>query len=168
MSEKLKNKLPTHSPPELVWAAIEQKLNELPRHELKKNRIKQIFPHRGLGGYWGAAASVVVFGFYWWTTRPNEQLTYSQETAVVQPIRNENPVAERQYAQIEASCLQKTAICEKPTFKALKRELDDLTSASNQLKETLGAFNTDRHLVAQLNHIETERSQILQKLVEQL
>ena len=170
--EALKNKLPTYAPPALVWTAIERQLNTNPETESNQNRIARTFSlwtdkRVWLGG-WVAAASIVGLGLYWLINNQNEPIIYSQEVAVFQPVVVGSPLVEQQYAKVQAYCQREAASCEKPKFKALKRELDHLTSASNRLKETLGDFNTDRQLALQLTHIETERSQIIEKLIEQL
>lgn len=179
MSNTLKDKLPDYTPPESVWENIREELNplkQLASYEPPESVWENIEKNNAFLGAkvkvtlwrWSIAASVslLLMGFGAYLAYKNNtdtiKISYSQEKLPTQT--RTNPNLEQQYAHIQAICQKRIAVCEKPEFKNLKQELDDLTAASQQLKEALGAYNTDDVLAAQLSEIEQERAHILQKL----
>ena len=186
MEKSLNDKLPLYSPPESVWENIEQGLNDAPLQEALGKLptyeppvqtwfdIAAQVPHPQRNWWRYAAAAVVVLavgiGSYL-TLKPateNATIAYSQEKINPKAIVATNETIEQQYAHLQALCQKRVTVCEKPEFKNLKQELDDLTAAGNQLKEALGAYNTDATLSAQLSEIERERADILKKLNERI
>ncbi|WP_428657161.1 anti-sigma factor [Runella sp.] len=186
MSKSLKDKLPLYSPPESVWENIEQGLNETPLQEAIRKLpvhepptqtwfdVSAQLPHSQRSWWRYAAAAVVILLIgvvgYISLQRSNENaiISYSQEKLNPKTMVLPNETIEKQYAHLQALCEERVTVCEKPEFKALKQELDDLTVAGNQLKEALGAYNTDAALSAQLSEIEQERADILRKLNERI
>ena len=59
-------------------------------------------------------------------------------------------------------------LCEQPEFKQLHNELEELTSAKNELASALGDFGTDANLVTQIKEIELERNDIVKKMMVML
>ena len=57
-------------------------------------------------------------------------------------------------------------VCDIPEFKTLKTELDELTTAQNELRHALGLYADDPELVSQMVQLERERDLILQKLIQ--
>jgi len=177
--------LPTYTPPESVWKGIEQQLNEAPLHEALRELPMYEPPQRlwydidarldqhQNRWWWYAAAGLILpfvgIGLYLLLFyHPQEAVRYSVEHKTLQISKPNNSSTEQQYAQIEAYCQRQMAQCDTPDFRALKRELDELTTAQKQLKEVIGQYNTDENLMAQLTEIEQERSKILQKLVRSI
>ncbi|MFN8346041.1 MAG: hypothetical protein U0X91_13600 [Spirosomataceae bacterium] len=186
MAKSLNDKLPLYSPPESVWENIEQGLNDaplqeaitqLPTHEPPLQiwfDITAQLPKPQNNGWRYAVAAMVVFaiGMIVILSLPNRgemaTIAYSQEKINPKAVVVPDKAIEQQYAHLVALCQKRATVCEKPEFKSLKQELDDLTSASNQLKEALGAYNTDAALSAQLAEIDRERADILKKLNERI
>lgn len=189
MSNILKNKLPNYTPPESVWENIREELNPLKQlasyeppesvwENIEKNNVsvkvrKLSFETQKVkAALWSlriaASVALLLVGFGAYLSYKNDtdtvKISYSQEKLPTQTQVRTNPNLEQQYAHIQAICQKRIAVCEKPEFKNLKQELDDLTAAGNQLKEALGAYNTDATLSTQLSEIERERADILQKL----
>jgi len=152
----------THTPPESVWEGIEEGLES-----------RQVIP---IGrSFWQktrfyAAASMalllICWGSYVFLNKSSETIAYSQEKQPEQVAAY--PLIDAQYDRIQQLCEQCVAICENPDFKNLKHELDDLTAASQQLKEVIGDYNTDDALHTQLAEIEKERGEILRRLTQQI
>lgn len=186
MAKSLKDKLPHYFPPDSVWENIEQGLHETPLQEALSKLptyeppVQTWFdiaaqlpqPQRNWWRYAAAAVVVLAVGIGGYLTmKPtNEHTTivYSQEKINPKTITTTNEIIEQQYAHLQALCQKKITVCEKPEFKNLKQELDELTAAGNQLKEALGAYNTDATLSAQLSQIDRERADILKKLNERI
>lgn len=182
----LKDKLPHYSPPQSVWENIEQGLNEAPLQEaLSKlptyeppvqawfDIAAQLPNPQNRWRHYAAAAAVVLavgIGGYFILHQRAEKaiISYSQEKLNPKTAVTANETIDRQYAHLQALCEERVTVCEKPEFKILKQELDDLTAASNQLKDALGTYNTDAALSAQLSEIEQERANILRKLNERI
>ena len=154
--EDIINNLSTYSPPEMVWERIESELDK-----------PKIIP---LWKIYLAAACVtaLVVGSWWYFQNPVENITYSEEKINKSFVPTTSLEVEKQNAKIEAICAERVTVCEKPEFKSLKLELDELNTAHKQLKEVIGNYNPDPTLVAQLADIETERSAVLKKLVEKI
>jgi hypothetical protein len=193
--QKLKQILPTHNPPDAVWERIAEELSPLrevaahhPPESVWENIEKDMGPvtarpdwqsggesfgHTGLPMYnWRVAAGLLVpvLGFaiwFWMLKKPSETISYSEEKSAIQTPLADDEV-EQQYARIQALCVQRVAACETPDFKNLKRELDDLTTASQQLRDAMGAYNTDEALTQQLSDIERERGLILRRLEQKI
>lgn len=186
MAKSLNDKLPLYSPPESVWENIEQGLNDAPMQEALSKLptyeppvqtwfdIAEQLPQPKRNWWQYAAAAIVILaagiGGYLTMSPMNENATiaYSQEKINPKTIVTTNETIEQQYAHLQALCQKKITVCEKPEFKNLKQELDDLTAAGNQLKEALGAYNTDATLSTQLSEIDRERADILKKLNERI
>lgn len=72
------------------------------------------------------------------------------------------------FALLDAYCKEQLSICEQPSIKALKSELDELTEAKTALQAAIGQYADDPELVAQLVQIERERSVLLQKIMQSI
>jgi hypothetical protein len=186
MENSLKDTLPQYSPPESVWKNIEQTLNETPLQEALNKlptyeppvqawvEIAAQLPNspRTWWQYAAAAAVVLAVGIGGYVAmQPNADkatISYSQEKINPKTMVAPDETIDQQYAQLQALCEDRVTVCEKPEFKHLKQELDNLTAASNQLKDALGSYNTDAALSAQLSEIEQERADILRKLNERI
>lgn len=185
MENKLKNQLPVHNPPDAVWEQISKKINPLwaqtgyapPESvwqgieaQLNAGRVVGFVPKR----WWYAAAAAVVaaiLGVFGWLNNPNgsqEKITYSEEKLSKPLITKTSGEVNRQFAQIEAYCAVQVVACQKPAFRNLKRQLDELNSAHQQLKNVVETYNPDPVLVAQFDRIENARADVLRQLSEQI
>ena len=187
MSDLLKHKLPTYTPPESVCEAVEQGLDEaplkealqhLPAHEPPAQvwlELEETLPTARPQQWWRYAAAAAITGLlcfigYIFLNSQSEdvKLSYSQEKSPPTALPAQNEALDQQYEKLQAFCETKTPVCEKPEFKNLKHQLDELTIASRQLKEALGEYNTDASLSSQLSDIEHERAELLKKLSERI
>jgi hypothetical protein len=185
MNNDLKNKLPNYSPPDAVWAQITQQLDEsalhealgkLPMYEPKgeswHNIEARLDQHRLRWWYYAAACigfPILAALFYLLINKSSENISYKEEKVKVFAIETiKNSKTEAKYAQVLAVCEQKATVCDKPQFKALKRQLDDLTAASKQLEEVIGAYNNDPHLNEQLLMIEKDKTAIIDQMIATL
>jgi hypothetical protein len=177
--------LPSYEPSEQVWQNIEAKLNDdtlqktiknLPQYEPNDDSWNQI--EGGLETkvirfqtwkWVSMAASVaLVFGFYFWYNADNQQVKYSEQKIDENLLLNTVDDSQKQYEMIVAYCKEQTYVCENTEFKSLKTELDELNTASNQLKEAVGKYNTEPELIAQLTNIEQQKSEILRKMASKI
>ncbi len=70
------------------------------------------------------------------------------------------------FALVDQLCRAQMPVCDIPEFKTLKTELDELTTAQNELRHALGLYADDPELVSQMVQLERERDLILQKLIQ--
>ena len=186
MAKSLNDKLPAYLPPESVWEGIEQTLNDLPLQEAVQKlpaytpppqtwqKIEQQLPAPTRQWHWYSVAAAIIIllgiGTYQILNSNSIQtkISYSEEiiNPKLQPVVDQS--LDKQYAQLQAICKKEVTLCEKPDFKSLKQELEQLTLASHQLKDALGNYNTDANLSAQLSEIEAQRADILKKLNERI
>jgi|GEM_PF-3819514 len=186
MKNELKNKLPVHTPPDAVWEKIAEELSPLRQlnghsppewvwqhieAELDKDKGVLFVPKRWWYASAAAASIVLILGAIWWNSNsasPQEKITYSEEKEIKLLIINTSDEARRQSAQIEAYCAEQVVACQKPAFRSLKRKLDGLNLAHQQLKAVVETYNPDPALVAQFARIENTRADVLRKLSEQI
>ncbi len=186
--EQSLKKLPTHEPPESVWAGIESRLAllELSTYEppakiwqsienelvIGKKPLKKLFILRGGARfYWMAAASILLVftlaGYLFFNKNNHEkiEITVSAEVVDNQLLKNDNNEIESDMAVVETLCKTALPKCENPEFKSLKDELEKLNQSYSQLKSALSDYNTDPDLVVQLSKLENERSSVLRKMI---
>ncbi|MFN4144292.1 MAG: hypothetical protein ACK4GN_00595 [Runella sp.] len=180
----MKDRLPTYTPPATVWERIAEELSPLrevekyaPPASVWDNIEGQLDErHKGknyfLRSEWlwklSVAASISVFvvalGWWFWQSETHkEQISYSVEHTPVKTISINHQI-DAEYERIKALCSNRVAVCETPDFRALQKQLDELTVASQRLQEAIGDYNTDEALAQQLEAIEQQRSQLLQQL----
>ncbi len=176
----MKNNLAEYEPSDNVWQQIEAKLNEesyqralreLPEYE--PNDDIYIVISRKLNkskiGYtkWIAAASIVlVFGLYF--SLKNKGITYTKQVLNPDLVLTEKDNSQYGYQEIKKICNENKIICKKPEFKVLETELEDLNTASLELKEAIGKYNTEPELIAQLAMIENQKADIISKMAAQI
>ena len=159
-AQKWAKNLPQYTPPESSWGEIERKLGQ--------GKVVAFRPQV----WWAAAASVVlVLGVLGWLNTQetsSDKITYSEEKLTKLLVINKNDDTARQNARIEAYCEQKANLCQKPEFKNLKQQLDQLNAAHQELKVVVETYNPDPNLVAQFAQIESSRANVLKKLFESI
>ena len=152
--------LPQYTPPASSWEAIES--------ELRRTKSVRFEPR----AWWLAAASVaLVVGVFGWlaTQQTNtEKITYSEEKLTKPLAINASQSLESQSAQIEAYCIKRADVCQKPAFKNLKQQLDQLNAAHQELKTVIETYNPDPNLVAQFVQIDSDRTDVLRKIFEEI
>jgi hypothetical protein len=162
-------KLQIYEPSEEIWANIESEIS----HKKPTFIISKTWKRAAV-----AASIAIIFGVYKLYLLDNlpvgrhgqlvTNISYSTEKLDSRLLLNPNDDAEKQYSMIKEICERKTFVCETPKFSSLKTELEELSLASNELKNAIGNYNTDAKLVKQLTEIEQERASILRKMVSQI
>lgn len=149
-------KLPSYEPNEAVWSQIDEKLSP---KTIKFSAWKWV----------SVAASVaIILGFSYWLSTDKQQIKYSEERIDKDLLLNPVDDSQQQYEMIVAYCKQQTYVCQNPEFVSLKTELEELNSASKQLKEAVGRYNTEPELIAQLTNIEQQKSEIIRKMAAKI
>lgn len=177
--------LPNYKPPEEIWQKIEVQLNDdvlkkaitkLPTYEPKAdlwNKIEaDLAPKIIKFNAWklaSMAASIVLFaGIYLWYNTDSQEVKYSEQKIDENLLLNPTDDSQQQYDMIVAYCKEQSYVCENDEFRTLKTELEELNTASNQLKEVVGQYNTEPELIAQLTTIEQQKSEILRKMAAKI
>jgi hypothetical protein len=172
------NKLPEHEPNENLWLGIQNKLNQkstlgnLPTYEPEaavwnnlNSKLNQNSNRPKL--IWFGAASIFMFiSFYFFFA--NNQNRYTQQKIEQEPLISIKTKNEKNIQNIQRICETDKLVCDKPIFKTLKSELENLNSASEELKNAIGNFNSEPELLEQLAVIENQKSDIIKKMEEQI
>ena len=150
--------LPQYDPPAQIWSNLENALAQ-------KKTFRISFSRKILAA---AAVGLLLLGAWWFMspdTSGQGRVVVTQET-LNEEIRNS--VQEKDDAAfelVETLCASRAPVCEQPDFKALKSELDELSEAKKELRNTLGRYGDDPALAAQLVRIERERSGLLRQMM---
>lgn len=150
--QKAIGQLPEFEPTEEIWSAINQELN------LQKPKL--------IIWKWASVAASILLIAEILLYRPwnKPEISYSQEKLDKQLLLSPGDDSQKQYEMIVAYCKQETYVCQNREFKELKSELEELNSASVQLKEAVGTYNTEPELMAQLSTIEQQKADIIRKM----
>ncbi|MBK7936466.1 MAG: hypothetical protein IPJ82_05005 [Lewinellaceae bacterium] len=150
--------LPQYDPPAQIWSNLENAL-------VQKKAIRIGFSRKILAA---AAVGLLLLGAWWFMspdTSKQGRVVVTQET-LNEEIRNS--VQEKDdaaFEMLETLCASRAPVCEQPDFIALKSELDELSEAKKELRNTLGRYGDDPALAAQLVRIERERSGLLRQMM---
>lgn len=150
--QKAISHLKTYEPTEDVWTGISQELNT------QKTKL--------IGWQWLAvAASVLLIAGTWlFKQKDTPSISFSEEKLDMQLLFSSTDNSQKQYEMIVAYCKQQTYVCQNREFKELKSELEELNSASIQLKDAVGEYNTEPELMAQLTAIEQQKASVIRKM----
>lgn len=178
-------KLSVHQPDGQVWGNIENKLNdiplqkaltELPQHEpddllwtlIEAKTGQKRRPERT---WWYAAAVAVLgsaIGFYLAGRNLTESVSYSQEAVDARLQAGEEPETNDRYQILKAYCEAETLVCSSKDFKRLKNEYETLDTAAEQLKQAMGAYNTEPELMRQFSNLEQEKAEVLNEMAKMI
>jgi hypothetical protein len=157
--KKAIQQMPEYEPQPMIWDSIETQL--YPKKTVKLFSFKSM----------SIAASVLLIlgvGIYVFINRENVEVQYSEQAMNSALLLQSSDDSSADYEMITAFCKEQTYVCENPEFKSLKTELDELQTASIELKEAMGQYNTDADLMAQLADIEHQKSEILKKMADKI
>ena len=177
--------LPEYEPSEEVWNKIEESLNndvmqkavsQLPEYEPSEevwstiNQALNSYKAKAIVWEWAsiAASVLLIAGITLYKPWNKPDISYSQETIDKQLLLSSTDDSQKQYEMIVAYCKEQTYVCQNPEFKELKSELEDLNSASIQLKEAVGSYNTEPELMAQLSAIEQQKADVIRKMARKI
>ncbi len=179
--------LPEYEPSDEIWNKINTELN----NDILRKGISQLPKYEPNGRIWenieaelnpkivnmhswrwvAITASIVLvigLGFYMNYQKTQLMIAYSEQKIDTQLLLQSSDNSDGDYEKIVAFCKEQTYVCENPEFKNLKVELDDLQAASIQLREAMGAYNTEPKLMTQLAQIELQKSEILKKMTTKI
>lgn len=172
---------PEYEPSDEVWKKIEAGLNQdvlqktigqlpefEPTDEVWNNISKELNLHKSNVIIWKwasvAASVLLIAGIVLFKPWDRPDISYSQEKLDKQLLLSPGDDSQKQYEMIVAYCKQETYVCQNREFKELKSELEELNSASVQLKKAVGTYNTEPELMAQLSTIEQQKADIIRKM----
>ncbi len=157
----LDNRLPSYAPPAQVWNAVSRELNAVPAAGTK---VPRLAPRQ-----WLALAATVVFllsagaTVLWYDAGPQITYAYSQEPAP-QPVVADWDADESSFTRALAEVRTRN----EPILNNLGQELDELTSAREEVKAMLVAYGEDPGIVRQLADIERERDDVYRRIIVEL
>lgn len=178
-------KLPAYEPNEEIWGGIRQKLNEEPLQNALKNlseyepdeRLWELIENKSvirkhfyIGWWYAAAILTIVSSIGLWISRENktQHVSYSEETVDFRLQVNKEQVTDYQYQQLKTYCETETLVCNNKDFKRLTQEYETLRTASEQLMQAMGKYNTKPGLVRQFSIVEQEKADVLNKMAKMI
>ncbi|WP_116126945.1 hypothetical protein [Lewinella sp. IMCC34183] len=155
----LAERLPTYAPPPGVWNALSRDLDERPAAT-----VRRLTRHHLLA----AAATVALLltagaGLFLANRGPEVTYAYSQEpvpAAAVADWDDDETSFQRARDQVRER--------NEPRLNNLGQELDELTSAREEVKAMLVAYGEDPSVVRQLADIERERDDVYRRIIVEL
>ena len=164
LSEAL-DKMPSHSPPPQLWDNITNELDQ----DKNPVPIRRITILRRMVSAAAVILLLLVAGI-WVSQGPEteEQFVYSEEKLESLVSYADWDRDEEAFAMVMEFCKVQALVCEEPGFKDLRSELEELNSAREKLKEALGVYGSDTHLMTQLTKVERERSDVLKQMVARI
>lgn len=165
------SQLPQHDAPNFVWDNIEKTLQT----NVVEKETKTVFLFKNKRQILGVAASIALlicvgFAIFKVLHLTENNIQISTEVVDNQLFKNEIEKSinndEASFAIVAEFCKTATYVCEKPEFKSLASELNELNTAREEIKVAISEYNTNADLVEELTKIENERSKVLQQIVE--
>jgi hypothetical protein len=176
-------KLPTSRPSDEIWEDIEGKLNEVPLQMALKELpvfepdaqiwedIASQAPGRNQHKLtWWYAAAVILVGVMagLWTTKldSNRLIVYSEEIVDQRLWAKKEQSTDLQYEKLIAYCEAETTVCSDKNFRRLQQEYIVLQTASGQLQQAMGTYNTEPELIRQFSLVEQEKAEVLNEMAK--
>lgn len=179
-------KLPTYSPPDSEWNELSQALNDssfktalnaLPAYEAPEfNSFKQaaiieqnlpdtLKPLRLPKILLKAAAAVLLVGLLYYlitdklfNNSPHLQQEIVEEYDIPESSTNE------EFVEIMQLCEAEAWVCDKPEFKDLKSDYQELDYAQSELVNAMNTYGEDLNLIKQFNDLERQKALVLNDL----
>lgn len=149
--------LPTHAPPAEVWNQLARQLDAKKHRQVRMKRMRFALSI--------AASLALVLTAAWWTLReapPKISKHYSQETVQQFQLEVDWDSEEDLFNNLQ----EQLASVNIPSVNNLKLELEELTSAKQEVEQMLQSYGQDPQLVKQLGEIERVRSDIYRQIIE--
>ncbi|WP_116106467.1 hypothetical protein [Lewinella sp. IMCC34191] len=158
-SAPLGSRLPTHAPPPGVWNTISKELDEDKRARMRR------LPLRRWTSVAAAAAVLLLFVtvFLLYDGGPEISYAYSREAAP-EPVVADWDDDENSFQLARREVEERN----EPHLNNLGHELDELTSAREEVKAMLVAYGEDPGIVQQLAEIERERDDVYRRIIVEL
>ena len=164
----LNERLPSYAPPPDVWNHIGRELDAQPVAPL---RLAHRRPRRNR---WLAVAAAVALllsaGAFvinrsaTTTSGPTITYAYTQEPAPARTPVNDWDEDEASFERVRSAIAER----DEPVLNVLASELDELTSAREEVKAMLASYGEDAGMVKQLAAIERERSDVYRRIIVEL
>lgn len=178
-------KFPSSGPSDFIWTEIERKLYDVP---LKKALDKlpdfepDEFVWESIESKTAKSAGKIAYGWYvaavllvagiggLWTTQKNPTPTIAFSQELIDPrlqFKTEH-ITNEQYEKLKAYCEAETTVCSNKNFKRLQDEYEMLQTASHQLQQAMGQYNTEPELVRQFSVVEREKVEVLNEMAKMI
>lgn len=147
------SEMPAYEPDDRLWGLIERK-NKQQRH-----------------WKWGYAAAILVMaaGIAWLMLPAGSPgIAYSSETVDERLQMDADAMTDRQYRILKTYCETETLVCNSTEYRSLQQEYERLSSASQQLVQAIGDYNTEPELLRQYNEIERQKTDILNAMAKMI
>lgn len=178
-------KLPSSGPSDQIWLEIDRKLSEVPLQNALKElpvfepdehiwaAIEGKVPNRSRSNmaWWYAAAVILVGGItgLWASKRSTAPMVaYSQEIVDERLQAKKDQETDQQYEKLKAYCEAETMVCNDKNFKRLQQEYEKLQTATQQLQQAMGAYNTEPELIRQFSLVEQEKAEVLNEMAKMI
>ncbi|WP_031530376.1 hypothetical protein [Dyadobacter crusticola] len=176
-------KLPGYTPTPQAWDAIRERLSEEPLRKavqelpdyspapLVWENIERKAPGRGRYAGWQYAAAIFiagVSGLLVWREVRVTHVNFAQEQFDPRLQISGEMDTDQHYQVLKAYCETETLVCNSGRYKRLREEFETLHSASSQLQEAIGQYNTEPELMKQLNSIERQKAAILNEMAKMI
>lgn len=175
-------RFPAYEPGDEVWNGINenllaqplhQALSEMPAYE-PDDRLWELIDRKNVQQQrwkWGYAAAILVLaaGVAWLMLPAGSQhIAYSQETVDERLQMDTDVKTDQQYRILKTYCETETLICNTTEYRSLQQEYERLSSASQQLVQAIGDYNTEPELMRQYNEIEKQKTDILNAMAKMI
>jgi exonuclease VII large subunit len=178
-------KLPSSGPSDQIWLEIDRKLSEVPLQNALRElpvfepdehiweAIENKVPNRSRTNmtWWYAAAVILVGGITGlWTSKRSTApvVAYSQEIVDERLQAKKDQETDQQYEKLMAYCEAETMVCNDKNFKRLQQEYEKLQTATQQLQQAMGAYNTEPELIRQFSLVEQEKAEVLNEMAKMI
>lgn len=182
--EEALSKLATYEPDGKIWKQIDQKLNEEPlqialknlteyepEHSVWKAIEDKNLPARRTTVWWYAAAAILFGSTYFiWISATNQRssISFSVEAIDSRLQVSKEIAVDYQYEQLKNYCESETLVCSSNDFKRLKQEFEELQTATTQLRQAMGQYNSEPELIRQFSILEQEKAEVLNKMAKMI
>jgi hypothetical protein len=168
IAKELDHKATAHSigglkqfdPPEDIWQNIDIQLSRK-ESGIKSGKILKLVS-------WSLAASaILVLGFIIFSSDGFHlnRLSYSEEWLTLVPVTDSTENDSLAYKILADKCESKPEICESGEFIKLRKELDFLDQSKQTIISQTTPYDSDNDMQVLLERIDTERSDILNRLM---
>lgn len=156
-------KLPTYAPPPEVWNAVSAGLDER-KHQPQIRRLLEL-PRWALVGVAAAIALLLAATatLVDWRGGPEINYTYGREAMPASAVPDWDD-EDASFASVRRQVSERN----EPTLNNLGHELDELSSAREEVKSMLMAYGESSAVVKQLAEIERERDDVYRRIIIEL
>lgn len=151
-------RLPGYAPPPAVWNEINRTLDD-------DRAARRVVLTRRRWAMRIAAGLAILLTAGWWLLRespPKVSIAYRQETVMQFNIVPDWDTEADAFQHLEGQL----AAVNDPQLNNLRLEMEELTSAKEEVEAMLNNYGQDPQLIRQLSEIERERSELYRQIIE--